>query len=245
MRTPDQIEAVRQILVDYNGEDSPYENVKLYIDSGSGGGGRAISEHLWSDFKDNKGDIWPGVIDLTDEECAAQQDKYPKAKDIVRLIEPRKLRQKMFEAASEMVKEGYIVFPMEMPRTSTIVLNEKEIVVGEDDFKAFLEFDLLKEEMKAFIKEETPSGNPNYKIPTDKSRAMHDDRAYAFVMAAYFISELNRSLLLDNEEKQSGMTEYYQQKKSFYDSHNTNKKTNNPFGNINKPFNGLKLGITK
>ena len=241
MRTPDQIAAVRETILDYNGDALPYENITLYIDSGSGRGGRALSEHLWSDFEDKRGNVWPGFIDLTDDECAAQQDKYPKAKDVVRLIEPRKLRQKMFEAASEMVKEGYITFPMEMPRTSVIMLDEKETTVGEDDFKSFLEFDLLKEEMKAFIKEQTQAGNVNYKLPTDKSRKMHDDRCYAFVMAAYFISELNRALLTDTEEKQSGLEDYYKTKVRYADGFSShNKKTNNPFGKINKPFEGLK-----
>ena len=244
MRTPDQIEAIRQILVDYNGDNVvPYENVTLYIDAGSGGGGRALSEHLWSDFTDKKGKTWPGVIDLTDEECAAQEDKYPRAKDVIRLIEPRKLRQKMFEAASEMVKEGYIVFPMDMPRTSVIREDDKEITVGEDDFKSFLEFDLLKEEMKAFVKEQTPAGNINYKIPSS-SPIKHDDRAYAFVMAAYFISELNRAMLIDNEEKQSGIDEYYKQKQmasnSSYTPSYTKRKNNNPFGDIKSPFEGLR-----
>ncbi len=240
MRTPDQIKEVRRIILDYNGDSAPYENITFYLDAGSGGGGRALSEHLWSDFTDEKGKTWPGIIDLTDEDCAAQQDKYPKAKDVIRLIEPRKLRQKMFEAAAEMVKEGYIVFPMEMPRTSTIYLNDKETIIGEDDLRTFLEFDLLKEEMKAFIKETTAAGNVNYKIPSN-SPVKHDDRCYAFVLAGYFISELNRSLLLDTEEKSSGMEEYYKQKRNIYSSGTGSRKNNNPFGDIKKPFNGLKI----
>lgn len=244
MRTPDQISAVQKIILDYNGDAAPYENITLEIDAGSGGGGRGIAEHLWADFTDEKGNVWPGVIDLTDDDCAAQKDKYPHAKDIIRLIEPRKLRQKMFEAAAEMVKEGYIIFPMEMPRGSKIMINDEEKTVGEDDFKSFLEFDLLKEEMKAFVKETTQAGNINYKIPTDKSRAMHDDRCYAFVMAAYFISELNRAALLDNEEKTSGMDDYYSAKAKYggiRPSTSSKKQQTNPFGHIDRPFSGLKI----
>ena len=241
MRTPDQIEAIRQILVDYNGDAAPYENVQLRFDAGSGGGGRALSEHLWSDFEDEKGRVYPGIIDLTDENSAAQRDKYPRAKDVLRLLEPRKLRQKMFEAAAEMVKEGFITFPMETPRTSTIEIDDVERVVGEDDFKAFLEFDLLKEEMAAFVKETTAAGNVNYKLPNDKIRSMHDDRCYSFVMAAYFISELNRAMLMDNEEKSSVLDDYFNLKRLLRATGSQpKKKNNNPFGDINNPFQGLK-----
>ena len=242
MRTPNQIAAVRQMIVDYNGDAPPYENIMLFIDAGAGGGGRALSEHLWADWEDDSGKKWPGLIDLTDETSAAQQDKYKHAKDVLRLVEPRKMRQVMFEAAMEMVKEGFIAFPMDLPRTSTITIDDEEYVVGEDDFKSFLEFDLLKEELTAFVKEVTVAGNVNYKLKNDKIRTMHDDRAYAFVMAAYYVSEKNRALLLDNEERGSGLDEYYASKRVATKlSHGTapKKVAPNPFSDIPKPFQGL------
>lgn len=235
MRTPDQLKALRQVFIDYNGDAAPYENIQIRFDPG--GGGRAMSENLWADFDDTH----PGVIDLTDENSAAQREKYPKAKDVIRLMEARKYRQKMFEAASDLVREGYIIFPMETPRTSKITIDDVEKTVGEDDLKTFLQFDLLKEEMKAFIKELTPAGNMNYKIPAG-THVKHDDRVYAFILAAYFLSELNRSLLTINEEDKSyEMEEYYRRKKEMYSNNSNNKKNKNPFGNINSPFQGLKL----
>lgn len=242
MRTPDQIEVVRKTLVEYNGDAPPYENIRVCIDAGAGGGGRALSEHLWADWVDENGKTWPGIIDLTDETCAAQQDKYPHAKDVVRLMEPRKLRQSMFEAAAELVKEGFIAFPMDLPRTSSVTIDGVEHVVGEDDFKSFLEFDLLKEELAAFVKEMTQAGNINYKLKNDKIRTMHDDRAYAFVMAAFVVSELNRSMLLDNEERGSGMDEYYKSKQTNARMFNIPTKSRNipnPFEGVSKPFQGL------
>lgn len=238
MRTPDQLKALRKIFLDYNGKAQPYENIQIRFDPG--GGGRAMAEYLWSDFEDEKGNVWPGFIDLTDEDCAAQQDKYPRAKDVLRLMEARKFRQKMFEAAAELVKEGYIIFPMESPRSSTVLVDDVEKTVSEDDLRTFLQFDLLKEEMKAFIKEQTPAGNMNYKIPNG-SHVRHDDRVYAFILAAYFISELNRSLLLDSDDKSSEMEEYYRQKKNSYTNIVNIRKNNNLFGNISKPFDGLKI----
>ena len=148
----------------------------------------------------------------------------------------------MFEAAAELVKEGFIAFPMDLPRTSSVTIDGVEHVVGEDDFKSFLEFDLLKEELAAFVKEMTQAGNINYKLKNDKIRTMHDDRAYAFVMAAFVVSELNRSMLLDNEERGSGMDEYYKSKQTNAKLFNIPTKSRNipnPFEGVSKPFQGL------
>ena len=152
----------------------------------------------------------------------------------------------MFEAAMELLKEGFIIFPMDLPRTSTVVIDDVEHVVGEDDFKSFLEFDLLKEELTAFVKEETAAGNVNYKLKNDKIRTMHDDRAYAFVMASYFVSEKNRAMLLDTEEHGSGLDEYYASKQKAVSSRmsvgSDRKKTAaKPFSNISMPFQGLNV----
>ena len=76
MRTPDQIAALKELIVNYNGKDVPdYDNIFFLIDGGSGGGGNLIPDFFMEDWKDKSGKTHKGLLDkelyangFTDEE---------------------------------------------------------------------------------------------------------------------------------------------------------------------------------
>ena len=206
LRTEEQLEWIRKIIVAYNGYgDSAvnYDNLDLLIDAGSGGGGRTYSERLWEDWVDKNGKTHRGLYDKNDEDSARVVPiKHPHALPAQHLIEPRKYRNDMFEALSLLITNDQIKFPMELPRDGmvTTVLKDSD---GEEvtsrrklhpeEIRALAEIDLMREEICLFIKEKNPiSGTVSYHLQKDVERKMHDDRAYTLAMFCWWISELNR-----------------------------------------------------
>mgnify|MGYP007050426615 CR=1 FL=1 len=48
MRTPEQIEALKELIINYNGKNVPdYDNIFFMIDGGSGGGGNLIPDFFY------------------------------------------------------------------------------------------------------------------------------------------------------------------------------------------------------
>lgn len=116
MQTPDQVEFLRQLILDYNGEAIEYKNIEsVMIDAGAGGSGKVIADMLMQDWTDSKGNRHHGLIDKeTDRQLATgYSKKYPNAIDKVRLIEPSKYKSIMYEAAIEMTTHNFINFTAE------------------------------------------------------------------------------------------------------------------------------------
>ena len=65
MQTPDQIDYLKELILDYNqGGDDTYSNILgIYIDAGSGVGGVNIADYLMPDWKGKDGKIHRGLID--------------------------------------------------------------------------------------------------------------------------------------------------------------------------------------
>lgn len=105
-----QIEILKQILVDYNGDALDYDNiVKFLVDAGSGGAGVPITDFLCNDFVigDEK---HRGLIDNSFNK--GDRSKYPSAIDnVLMLVKPQTYKSDMFEATIKMLDEGVIEFP--------------------------------------------------------------------------------------------------------------------------------------
>jgi hypothetical protein len=113
MRTPDQIQYLKQLILDYNGDAPDYENIEcVLIDAGSGGGGVNIADFLMEDWVDKKGKMHRGLID---KEYSPEEVKlYPNAiKDTMRLIQPSKYKVEMYRALIEMMDMNLIEWPNE------------------------------------------------------------------------------------------------------------------------------------
>lgn len=109
MQTPDQIEYLKQVIVDYNGGADGYGNILgVYIDAGSGGGGVNIADYLMPDWTDKNGNTHRGLIDK--ENSFEYVKKYPNAVDKVRLMSPTKYKSDMYNALIEMMNQDKISF---------------------------------------------------------------------------------------------------------------------------------------
>lgn len=109
MQTPDQVEYLKQLILDYNGGADGYENiVGVYIDAGSGGAGVNIADYLMSDWTDKSGITHRGLIDK--EFSSDYIKKFPNAVDKIRLMSPSAFKSIMYEAAIELTNQDKISF---------------------------------------------------------------------------------------------------------------------------------------
>lgn len=109
MQTPDQVEYLKKVILDYNGGADAYGNIiGVYIDAGSGGGGVNIADYLMQDWVDKAGIKHRGLIDK--EYSAEYVKKFPNAVDKVRLISPSGYKSEMYEALIELMNQDKISF---------------------------------------------------------------------------------------------------------------------------------------
>jgi hypothetical protein len=221
MRTPEQVAAVKQMLLDYNGLGfADYENISaLLIDSGAGGAGVNIADYFMEDWKDNKGQNHRGLIDKI--ESVDYVNKFPNAIDKIKLVNPKKYRTQLFDALVEMMNLDLISFTAEYDMKGHITLFEdKEIEYEDDDKKkknvqseqkiyklswdeelALKNIDLAKEEIVNIYRFDSGNGNYRYALPPDKETKMNDDRAYCVAMLAWHLQQLRRSTIVNKERE--------------------------------------------
>lgn len=109
MRTPDQIEYLRQLILDYNGDAPDYDNIEcVLIDAGSGGGGVNIADFLMQDWTDKKGHTHRGLIDK--EYSQEYVGRFPNAVNKLRLVSPTQYKSIIYEALIEMLDIDAISF---------------------------------------------------------------------------------------------------------------------------------------
>lgn len=110
MRTPEQIEYLKELILDYNqGGDENYSNILgIYIDAGSGGGGVNIADYLMEDWKGKDGVIHKGLIDK--EYSEEYVKKFPNAVNKIHLMSPSKYKSEMYEAMIELIDQDKINF---------------------------------------------------------------------------------------------------------------------------------------
>lgn len=109
MRTPDQIDYLKQLILDYNGDAPDYENIEcVLIDAGSGGGGVNIADFLMEDWVDKKGKTHRGLIDK--EYSEEYVGRFPNAINKLKLVSPAQYKSIIYEALIEMLDIDVISF---------------------------------------------------------------------------------------------------------------------------------------
>lgn len=109
MQTPDQVEYIKQMILDYDGGTDAYNNiVGIWIDAGSGGAGVNIADYLMKDWVDKAGIQHRGLIDK--EFSAEYVKRFPNAVDKVHLMNPSTFKSIMYEALIEMLNQNKISF---------------------------------------------------------------------------------------------------------------------------------------
>lgn len=161
MQTPDQVDYLRQLILDYNGDALNYGNIEsIMIDAGAGGAGKVIADMLMQDWVDSKGKQHPGFIDkeLDKQLGTGYTAKYPNAIDKVRLMEPSKYKSLMYEAAIEMTNSDLISFTAEYDNKGYITLfltDDKETKNVQKQIEERLKKENLSEDVYAMkLKEE-------------------------------------------------------------------------------------------
>lgn len=109
MQTPDQIEFLKQLILDYNGDAVDYDNiVAILIDAGSGGGGVNIADFMMDDWIDKAGKKHHGLIDR--EYSVDYISKFPNAINKLKLVSPTQYKSIIYEALIEMLNINAIEF---------------------------------------------------------------------------------------------------------------------------------------
>ena len=187
IRTPEQIDWIKRLILEYNGNVPDYDNIlRFLIDPGAGGGGRSISTFLLDDWRDDIGLMHKGFADPEDESTQMELYKFPNAAPILRLPEPAKYKVKMYDALCEMMTQDLIKFTPELNLRGELEIQElddkgnvreKVIQLNAEEIRACVEIDLMKEELANIQKLKTTSGKVQYSLPPNKEKKMHDDRA--------------------------------------------------------------------
>lgn len=239
MQTPDQVDYLRQVILDYNGDAPEYHNIEaVLIDAGAGGAGKVIADMLMQDWVDSRGRPHRGLIDkeLDKQLGTGYSNKYPNAVDKVKLIEPSKYKSIMYESAIEMTNSNLIDFTAEYDNKGYLTLFQtddaatakvkKEIEdrlkkekMSDEDFAirlkeelkkssivktkmvkldpyqeiALANIDALKEELVNMRRIKRDSGKDSFELIPEKEGKLHDDRAYTYVMAAFWLHEKRMS----------------------------------------------------
>lgn len=155
--------------------------------NGLGGQSSAIAQELCKDWVDEAGRTHPGIYDENNPDMQRWVESYPHAvSGCLKLVEPRKYRNAMFEAAKTLVPMGCIKFPPACPKSDIIVLdNGISIKLNKPEQQSLIQMDLMKEEIASMVRCKTVKGFITYQLPVEKRNKMHDDRAYVFMMAAW------------------------------------------------------------
>lgn len=142
MRTPDQIEYLKQLILDYNGDAPDYENIEcVLIDAGSGGGGVNIADFLMEDWTDKKGNIHRGLIDR--EYSTDYVNRYPNSINKLKLVSPTQYKSIIYEALIEMLDIDAISFTSDYDNKGYLTVFEA------DEKKLEKEKKRISEELKA------------------------------------------------------------------------------------------------
>ena len=203
MRMPDQVEAFKTLLLDYNGTELgalDYENIKAVIcDSGAGGqmiGG--ISDYLLQDWEDKKGHKHRGIIDPDHKANETAVLEFPDAVEIMNLVDPKKYRNEIFDAAEKMTKLGIVHFPAEYEGKDFFTLldgndgKEETVQLSFDEQNAMMQISRMKDELVLMCKYSN-GGNVTYNFPPDKRNKEHDDRAFTYSLLCWYLAKLRRN----------------------------------------------------
>ena len=200
MRLDEQVKRLWEMIWEYNGKDNtaPYEHVTVLIDAGMGGQAPAIAQELCKDWEDANGRLHPGIYDENSEDMVRWAEAYPHAlSGCLKLVEPRKYRNAMFEAAKTLVPMGYIRFSPATPKGDVLVLEDgTSRKLGRKELSSLIQMDLMKEEIASIVRCKSPKGGITYQLPPEKRNKMHDDRAYVFVMAAWWLCQIRSDEVL-------------------------------------------------
>lgn len=219
-----QLKMIRDIIIDYNGDNPDYEYIdSILIDSGAGGGGTSTyADALLNDFTGKDGKLHKGLIDADHDIYHGYKSRYPNAVDKVRLISPRKYRTQMVEESIELMNLGVVRFPYQYNGQDFLKLFKgidpetgeeltENYTLSQDEILHLNQIDLMKTEICS-IHKSTNAENTSvtYALAKEKQNIMHDDRAYVFWLLCHRLYELRRNRQINRKRKKKDISQYVQ-----------------------------------
>lgn len=158
----------------------------------------------------------------------------------LKVVEPKKYRNLMFESTKLLVPMGAIKFPPSCPKYDILVLDDgTERKLSKAEMASLIQMDRMKEEMLAMVRIKTAAGNITYQLPPEKRGRMPDDRNYTAVMACWYIRNLrddadfgdaaviSNDRWLDSPRSKSNATDQWIE--SIHKTQNLGNKKSSPF----------------
>lgn len=171
MRTPEQIEALKELIINYNGKNVPdYDNIFFMIDGGSGGGGNLIPDFFMEDWKDKAGKTHKGLLDREYSEDYIKQ--YPRAINKIKVVTPSGYKSQMYEALIKMVESDLIIFPEQYDNHGYLVFsnqNKEEVNRVKQELYAS---GLTDEQVDEKLSEMNLVSQETYKLSLDEENAL-------------------------------------------------------------------------
>lgn len=205
---PAQLDIIKELMIKYNGERAAeWENIELYIDAGSGGGGiSAVADQLMDDWVDKFGNKHRGIIDPDHKQYETARKKYTNAMPIVHLVDPQGYKKIMYDAVSKMVKLNLIEFA-NYDNKDYIMIENKDggfdnVKLTMEEQLALAQMHIAKLQLSYMCRYDTPNGGVTYELAKDKKG--HDDHAYTMAEGGYALARLRRVDLLTDHKKESG-----------------------------------------
>lgn len=203
MRLDEQVKRLRELIYEFNGKEKtpPYEHVKVLIDSGSGGQAPSICQELCKDWVDNNGHKHPGLYDENNEHMKRWAEAFPHAvSGSLFIVEPRKYRNALFEAGKALVPLGVVKFAPSCPKNDILVLDDgTNYKLEKKKLNSLIQMDLMKEEVASMVRIKSPNGGVTYQLPVEKRNKMHDDRAYVFYLAVWWLYQIRTDEILGEQ----------------------------------------------
>ena len=243
MQKPQQIERLKEIILDYNKGALDYENIdRLIIDSGAGGGGSDIAQFLVNEWRGKDGMMHLGLIDLKDPYMSLIADDHPGNSENLTMFNFKRDKNQAYERAQAAINQGLVIFPtdlnvrheMEVIETlpdGQVATRYEKVTLQEE--ASLTQLSLMKEELSSMQKIKKPNGSVVFELSNAaKQRNGHDDRSDVAAMILDRLMELRAQEALALEEKSNDDF-----KEMFGKLKGRESKSNNPFGNMSgNPF---------
>lgn len=211
LETPKQVKRLKQLILNYNGEQvGDYKNIRhVLIDAGTGGqGGTGITDALFEDwyedgFDDNASFKHRGLIDP--EYSEEYVKKYPNAAPILKVLEPTKVKVDAFLALIDLIEQGLITFSADYdyhgylttldengePQKYNLTLDEEE---------GLKQIDALKEELTHMYRYKSSNHKDRFDLAPGCENILGDDRVYTLALLALDLFELRREHIANKKK---------------------------------------------
>ena len=207
LTTPQQVDRVREELINYNGIGVPdYKNIKyLMMDAGSGGGATQVLGYLFDEWyeKHHDGDLdyhHKGLMDETYPFCQPYIKRYPDNVDIIRMMEPSKYKVQMYTELIELIEQDLISFTADYDYHGNLSFlveedgEEKEEVykLSLEEEQALKQIDAMKEEVTHMYRYKSSNGNIRYDLAPGFENLIGDDRSYTLCLLAHCLAMMRQ-----------------------------------------------------